>query len=121
MALHNELGKKGEDIACDYLLKKGYSILTRNWRFRHRELDIVAVDGDDLVIVEVRTRKNMRWGDPRDSIKASKIKFLVHAAEGFVKYHKIDKDIRFDLIFCLLDDDKLSIEHVKNAFTAQSE
>ena len=56
MAKHNELGKKGEEIAAQYLSEKGYEILERNWRNRHKEIDIIAKDGNELVIVEVKTR-----------------------------------------------------------------
>jgi Holliday junction resolvase-like predicted endonuclease len=54
MAEHIDLGKKGEDLACNYLLKEGYTILARNWRFLKREIDIIALDKKELVIVEVK-------------------------------------------------------------------
>ena len=56
MAQHNELGRQGEEIAVKYLLEQGYKILERNWRNQHKEIDIIAMDGEELVIVEVKTR-----------------------------------------------------------------
>ena len=58
MASHNELGKWGEDIAADYLQRQGYTIIERNWKSGHRDLDIIALDGQTLVIAEVKTRGN---------------------------------------------------------------
>ena len=64
MAAHNELGKWGEEKAAQYLIKKGYQILKRDWKTRHRDLDIVALDEDELVIVEVKTRRNQLFTKP---------------------------------------------------------
>ena len=58
MAYHNELGRWGEDVAASYLRQLGYTILHRDWDYRHRDLDIVAVDDGVLVIAEVKTRKD---------------------------------------------------------------
>jgi len=58
MAKHNEFGKQGEELAAQFLMEKGYEILERNWRNRHKEIDIIAKDGEELVIVEVKTRKS---------------------------------------------------------------
>ena len=52
MAKHNELGKQGEEIAAQYLIEKGYEILERNWRNRHKEIDIIARDGKDIDHIE---------------------------------------------------------------------
>ena len=63
MALHNELGKKGERLAIDYLIKKGYAILDENWRFQKAEVDIIAQIKDTLVAVEVKTRSTSDFGN----------------------------------------------------------
>lgn len=63
MASHNELGKWGEDVAADYLLRQGYTILERDWKSGHRDLDIIALDGDTVVFVEVKTRRNRLFTD----------------------------------------------------------
>ena len=64
MADHNRTGEQGEQLACQWLEAKGFSILHRNWRHGRDEIDIVARDGDFLVVVEVKTRNTARWGDP---------------------------------------------------------
>ena len=61
MGYHNELGKWGEEVAASYLRQLGYTILHRDWDYRHRDLDIVAMDNGVLVIIEVKTRKNERF------------------------------------------------------------
>jgi putative endonuclease len=68
MAQHNELGKLGEEIAVRYLLEQGYKILERNWRNQHKEIDIIAMDGEELVIVEVKARMNDDFGEPYMSV-----------------------------------------------------
>ena len=63
MAAHNELGRWGEQIAAEYLQKKGYWIMFRDWKVGHRDLDIIAKQNDVVVIVEVKTRRNNHFGD----------------------------------------------------------
>lgn len=122
MADHNELGRQGEQVAADFLREKGYRIIARNWRFKHKEVDIVAFDGDYLVVIEVRTRTSSNWEHPRESITPGKIRFLVHATEEFVMQHKIDNKIRFDVVTCMpIDETKWDIDHIEGAFTAQVE
>jgi putative endonuclease len=64
MAEHNELGEKGEELARNFLRKKGYKIIERNWRFGKDEIDIIAIDNDYLVIVEVKTRRSNYFAEP---------------------------------------------------------
>ena len=124
MAKHNELGKLGEQAAYEYLLSKGYRIIARNWRFIHKEVDIIAYDNDELVIIEVKTRSSnsSEWEHPRDSITSGKIRFLILAAEKYIIQNKIDNNTRFDLICCIAqDNNKWDIEHIVDAFSPQVE
>ena len=73
MAQHNELGKKGEQLAIDYLVKKGYKILDKNWRYLKAEVDIIAKKDSMIVAVEVKTRSSDYFGDPQDFINKKKI------------------------------------------------
>ena len=77
MAFHNELGKKGEDLAVSYLLKQGYQILTRNFRYQKAEVDIIARKEDVLAIIEVKTRSTPDFGNPQDFVKGKQIQNLV--------------------------------------------
>ena len=98
MAAHNELGKWGEDIAADYLKKKGYEIIERDWKSGHHDLDIVAKDGNTLVIVEVKTRRNRLFGDPEEAVDYRKLQNLRLAINHYIKYRRINSDVRFDII-----------------------
>jgi putative endonuclease len=122
MADHIELGKKGEQVAADYLREKGLRIVACNWRFRHKEVDIIAWDGDYLVVIEVRTRTSSNWEHPRESITPGKIRFLVQATEAYVMQYKIDNKVRFDVVTCMpINDTEWDIDHIEGAFTAQVE
>ena len=72
MAAHNELGKWGEDLATDFLEKKGYEIIERDWKSGHIDLDIIAQEGTTLVVVEVKTRRNRLYGDPEEAVDYKK-------------------------------------------------
>jgi putative endonuclease len=118
MADHNDLGKLGEDIAAKHLLEKGYKILDRNWIYQKKELDIVALKDDVLVVVEVKSRSTEYFEHPADTITLSKIKFLVHATQGYVDSKEIEQEVRFDVISVIKQDSKFVIEHIEDAFSA---
>lgn len=109
-------GKKGEAIAARYLEQCGHAILETNWRSNHQELDIVARKDDLLLIVEVKTRSSSRHGEPELSVNKTKQRMLVKAANHYLAMHKLDLEIRFDIISILLDDPSPSINHIKDAF-----
>ena len=112
----HELGKKGEDLAVNYLVNKGYRILERNWRSGHKEIDIVAMDGDTLVAVEVKTRKSNTYGEPDIAVGVMKQRMLIWATEAYVRYHNMDVDVRFDIISIVFTDSEPHIEHIEDAF-----
>ncbi len=117
MAAHNELGKWGEDKAVQYLKKKGYDILHRNWKTRHRDLDIIALDEDELVIVEVKTRRNQVFATPESSVDWKKIRSLTLATHQYLKTYRINASIRFDIITVTgTNDDNCILRHIKEAF-----
>ncbi len=117
MAEHNDLGKWGEDLAADYLQRKGYMILERDWKSGHRDLDIIALDGEVVVFVEVKTRRNRIFGDPVDAVGYQKIRNLQQAANHYVKYRCFNRDIRFDIV-CITGTagSEADIEHIEDAF-----
>ena len=117
MALHNELGKWGEDLAASYLERLGYTILERDWKSGHRDLDIIAQEGDTVVFVEVKTRRNRDFTDPEMAVDYQKIRHLQQAANHYIKFRHIDNDIRFDIITVVgTMNETPSIEHIKDAF-----
>ena len=116
MAKHYDLGLKGEQIAADYLVKNGYAILERNWRFKKAEVDIIAKKNDVLAIVEVKTRSTDYFGNPQDFVNQKKINLLVEAINEYVISKNLDVDVRFDIIAILKNKEKATIEHLKDAF-----
>lgn len=116
MATHNILGQAGETAAADYLIKNGYLILHRNWRKNHLELDIVASKNDELVIVEVKTRRNTDYIEPHEAVNWRKIRHIVIAADAYIKHFHIDAFVRFDIITVVGTDGKFEIKHIEDAF-----
>ena len=116
MAQHNELGKKGEQLAVDYLLQQGYTIVERNYRFDRAEVDIMAKIKDTLAIIEVKTRSTVDFGNPQDFVKPKQIQRLVKAVDEYVTVNNLDVEIRFDIIALVKEDKGFNIEHLKNAF-----
>lgn len=111
----HDLGMRGEELAVRYLISKGYAILERNWRHAKAELDIIAVDGETLAVVEVKCRSSAAFGDPLESVGREKIRLLRRAINAYVNLKGIDLDIRFDLIGVVLEDDQERINHVEDA------
>ena len=113
-----EFGSKGEDIAADFLAGCGYKIIERNYRFGHGEIDIIARDGDTLVFVEVKTRKDLEFGYPELNVTKGKQKQIRKIAEAYLYDKKISEtDCRIDVIAILNpSNDKPQIEHIINAF-----
>ena len=117
MAEHNELGKKGEEIATAYLQSKGYEILERNWTFQKAEIDIIAQINDFVCAVEVKTRSSTDFGLPQDFVKPKKMQLLVKAINEYVVRNDLDVNVRFDIIAIHKDlSNKLVIEHIEDAF-----
>lgn len=116
MAEHNELGKQGEQMAIDYLIKKGYKIRDKNWRFQKAEVDIIAQKKDIIACVEVKTRSSNYFGDPQDFITKKKIKLLVKAMDHYIITKDLDVDVRFDIIAIVKNSTKNTLEHIEDAF-----
>ncbi|GAB6982067.1 YraN family protein [Prevotella dentasini] len=117
MAQHNDLGRWGEDLAEKYLREGGYRVLARDWKHGHRDLDIVAIENDVLVIVEVKTRCNERHADADMAVTPQKVRSLAMAANAYVKNYCFDGDIRFDIITVVgTPETGVEVRHVKDAF-----
>ncbi len=116
MAKHNELGKKGEELAKIMLIDKGYSIIETNWRYDKDEIDIIAKDGDELVIVEVKTRSTDFFGYPEEAVNSKKEFFLIRATESYLQENDLDIDSRFDIVSIILNNKETKIHHIIDAF-----
>jgi putative endonuclease len=111
-------GILGEKLAQNFLKKKGYKILETNYRCHQGEIDIVACQKDCLVFVEVRTRSNLEFGTPEESITVSKMRHLVQSAQHYRQNHNKSPDSwRIDLVAIELDaNQKLKrIDLIENA------
>lgn len=116
MADHNELGKLGEQMAVDFLIKKGYKILDRNFHFKKLEIDIVAEFKGKIIVVEVKTRQSDYLTDPRELLSKSKQKGIVKTANYFIQENEIDLETQFDLIIIVLNEKQKDIRHIEDAF-----
>ncbi len=121
MAKHNILGRSGESLAAEYLENRGYTVLDRNWRCGHKELDLVARNGNTLVVVEVKTRSDSRFGNPEDAVDERKIMRTVMAADAYVRLKRIDLDVRFDIVAITEDGGQVSVQHIEDAFFPPAE
>ncbi len=109
-------GKYGEWLARRYLKKKGYTILHHNYKTPIGEIDIIAKDGDKVVFVEVKTRKNDSFGRPIESINYKKRKKILHSALIYMKRLRDNPAVRFDIISINLEGNQKKIEHIIDAF-----
>ena len=111
-----EIGRMAELEARKYILSLGYKILDTNWRAGHLELDIVAQDNDQLVIVEVKARTGIRYEHPSEAVTNKKIRFIVEAADAYIMEKNLDLDTRFDVITVIYVRESFELEHFIDAF-----
>lgn len=116
MANHNELGKKGEELAVAYLVENGYDILERNYVFQKAEVDIIAKHENLIVVVEVKTRSTKTFGNPQDFLKPKQMQRIVKAVDYYVTSNQLDVEVRFDIIAIVKDQNQFEIEHLENAY-----
>lgn len=118
MAKHNELGKKGEKAAVEFLRKAGHEILAQNYRFSRAEVDIISKEENIIVFTEVKTRSTEHFGFPEEFVDKKKIKLVKEAAEKFLYQNSFDSEVRFDIISITLTQQgkKFKIHHIKDAF-----
>ena len=109
---NTSVGLAREDQATAYLKQKKYKILKRNFRLKHKEIDIIALDTvkDEIVFVEVKFRSKPQFGHPSQAVNLNKLKNIQQAALAYLDRQQIDKDFRFDIISILPD----KIEHLPN-------
>jgi putative endonuclease len=119
MATHNDFGILAEDLAAEFLLKNGYKILVRNFRYQKAEIDIITEKDSLIIIVEVKARSTDVFNLPQEAVNKKKIKLLVSAADHYLEKFNKNQEVRFDIISVLPDEKgNLSIEHIINAFEA---
>lgn len=116
MALHNLLGHSGEETAARYLMHKGYTLHALNWRYGRLEIDIVAEWYGELVFVEVKTRRDERFGRPEEAVGSIKQRRIVQAAQAYLRRNGLDQPSRFDVIAVVGERPPFRIRHTEHAF-----
>lgn len=106
-------GQQYEDLALAYLRKQGLKLIARNYKCRWGELDLLMLEQSTLVIVEVRYRKNARYGSAGESVTANKQARIVAATKHYIMNHKINQPMRFDVLDITGD---IQLDWIKNAF-----
>ena len=115
MARHNDLGKKGEEIAANFL-KKWSKYFTKKLAFYKSEIDIIFLDENILVLAEVKTRSTSAHGNPEEFISDKKLSLYLDVAEEYLKENKMDNEIRFDIVSIVYYSEKPIIKYIKDAF-----
>lgn len=116
MSESQSLGKKGEGLAAEYLINKGYKIRHRNWVSGKKEIDIVAENDEYVVFVEVKTRSWDMKLQPGDLVSHDKQRFLLYAADSYIRKYNINKESRFDVIIIISRDQSFEVDHREGAF-----
>lgn len=116
MAEHNKIGEKGEELAKEHLIAKGYKIRHINWRCKKNEIDIIAEKDNLLVVVEVKTRTSEYFENPREAVTVAKQKFIIKATEAYITEFNINIETRFDIVGVTLLNNEIKIEHIIDAF-----
>lgn len=114
---HTELGRYGEELAAVHLLKQGYQILDRNFRFKKSEIDIVAFKNNTLIICEVKTRVTAEVGEPYKAVTRSKQRQIIATANHYIYQKQLLTDVQFDVISIVHNSIRTKIEHIPNAFS----
>jgi putative endonuclease len=118
MAAKDELGRRGEDVAVGYLERRGLVVLSRNWRCRDGELDVVATDAARLVVCEVKTRSGTRFGEPAEAVTPRKAARIRRVTQAWLAAHHVRWcEIRFDVVAVLLQPGRpATLQHYEGAF-----
>lgn len=113
-----KLGTQAEQAALQYLQQQGLRRVENNYRCKLGEIDLIMRDGKTLVFVEVRARRNNRFGLPIETVAASKQKKLIRTALYYLQQHKLDTPCRFDVIGIDHGSEPVQLQWIKNAFQA---
>jgi putative endonuclease len=117
MTRSHRLGRRAEGLTADYLLARGWRVLDRNWRFHHKELDIVAERDGVVAFVEVKARGPGMWGHPLQAITAAKRRELTVAARGWIaRRGRRGQSYRFDAAVVVESKDRTTVEYFEDAW-----
>jgi len=113
------MGLDGQLAAEKFLQRKGYRILDRNYRIRSGEVDLIAAHGTYIIFIEVKFRRNLDYGLPREAVTKTKTQQIIKTAMHYITKKALhEQDIRFDVVEVLEVENELQINHIENAFDA---
>lgn len=112
------LGRRGEEVAAEYLTDTGLVVLSRNWRCREGELDLVATDRERLIVCEVKTRSGTGYGEPSEAVTPVKAARIRRSTASWLRVHRVGWcEIRFDVLSVLCPQaGPITVEHLRGAF-----
>jgi len=117
MAIHNELGVKGELLAKSYLEQLGYEIMEENWCHKKAEVDLIAYFNKQIIFIEVKTRTSTTFGEPEDFVSEAKQRNLQKAADEYIYLMNFKGEIRFDIIAIVFNKQgEYKLRHIEDAF-----
>ena len=120
MAVHNELGRNGEQLAKLHLENNGYEILDENWTFGKAEVDLIAYKDRTIIFIEVKTRTGTGFGEPEDFVDTRKQKLMAQAADEYIYLMNHQGEVRFDIIAILFKTTtNYRLNHIEDAFWPQ--
>lgn len=109
------IGNIGESIACKYLQNIGYIILEKNFYCKQGEIDIIAKDKNEVIFIEVKTRSNICYGRPRESVTKYKKEHILKSTKYYLYLHNLNNAfIRFDVIEVYVSKNRYKLVHMKN-------
>jgi len=116
LARHNDIGKKGEELAKHFLVQSGFNILEKNWRYRRLEVDFIAVKSEVVHFVEVKTRTSEHMGRPEDLVTDAKMESLIEASEVYTEQNPLYERVQFDILSILIQLNKTSYLLIEDVF-----
>lgn len=114
MSRKTNIGRMGENLAADFLQKKGFTVVARNYRFGKAEIDLIVERGDWLLFIEVKTRSSTDYGEPEEFVSSLQVNRIFDAAEEYIFKCDWQGNIRFDVVSIKLGKETI-IEHLEDA------
>jgi putative endonuclease len=112
-----EFGRRSEALAEEYLKRKGFEILKRNYRYGHKEIDLIGKEENTVVFVEVKAGRSKKFGAPQQRVDLRKQKNLIEVAHDFIQKENITGcDFRFDVLAISYERGEEVVDHIKSAF-----
>jgi len=116
MTEKQEFGRRGEALALAFYTENNYTILEKNWQNEHLEVDIIAKNDEYIIFCEVKTRSGNLLLEPQASVTPQKQRNLIRAANYYVLKHRIQLEVRFDIVAIILNGEQHTLEHIPFAF-----